>query len=129
MKIYIAAKFERRETLRPIRDKLWEAGHEIIGSWLDEVKRPEGMDTSTFFKKLAIKDLAEIRAADLLILDTTPSDHGVIQGANVEYGFALGQHQSKQVWVIGETTCVFHHIADRHFKSWDECVEVLCARS
>ncbi len=88
------------------------------------MKRPDGMDHETFMTKLAVKDLTEIRAADLLILDTTPADHA-IQGANVEFGFALGQHQSKQVWLVGAPTCVFHYIADRRFETWDQALEAL----
>ena len=70
MRIYLASKFERRAELRPIRDALWKMGHEVVSTWIDEVKRPEGMSSDVFKRKLAVKDIAQIESADLFILDT-----------------------------------------------------------
>lgn len=123
MKIYIAAKFARREDMRPFKDQIWNAGHEIVSSWLDEVKRPEGMDSETFKKKLAIKDLVEVISADLLILDTFfPSETG---GKEVEFGIALGRFQTKMIWVVGPKRNVFHELADKVFDNWADAIGTL----
>lgn len=123
MRVYMAGKFETREALRPIRDRLWNLGHEVVSTWLDEAKRPSGMDEATFNRKLAIKDMTEIKSTDLLILDThVPSERG---GKEVEYGFALGQFQTKQVWIVGPRRNVFHWVADQQFDEWDGVIEAL----
>ncbi|KKL23401.1 hypothetical protein LCGC14_2425710, partial [marine sediment metagenome] len=92
MKVYLACRFENRAKLRPIRDELWKLDYEVVSSWIDEVKRPEGMSQDIFYKKLAMKDIAEIKSADLFVLDTeVPSERG---GKEVEMGLALGAFQS-----------------------------------
>ena len=123
MRIYIAGKFERRPILRPYAAQIWELGHEITSSWLNEVSRMPQMQLGEFMRKLAVKDLTEIRAADLLILDTgVASERG---GKEVEFGFALGQHQGKLLWIVGPPRNVFHWLADRVFESWEHCLTTL----
>lgn len=117
LKIYIAGHFEARETFRPIRDRLWAMGHGVVSTWLDEVKKPEGMLKSEFYRKLAQKDLCEINAADLLVLCTESiSERG---GAATEFGFALGRHQGCLVYIVGPRRSVFHELADRQFDTWE----------
>jgi hypothetical protein len=81
------------------------------------------MSQETFYRKLALKDLAEIKSADLLICDTldvTPRG-----GREVEFGLALGAFQSKLIWVVGPLRNVFHRLADEHFETWDEVLNRL----
>lgn len=122
MKIYISAGFTARERLRPIRDALWQMGHEVVSTWLDETAQPEAMDKHDFFRKLGIKDIAEVQAADLLISDhLEPSTSG---GRDIEFGLALGRHQHIQVWMVGEPPRLspFHLLADRHFVDWVDLI-------
>ena len=95
----------------------------MVSTWLNEVARAEGMTTEEFWKKLAVKDLAEVNAADLLILDTT--DVTPRGGREVELGFALGRFQSKSVYMVGPIRNIFHTLVDRRFASWDGLVESL----
>ncbi len=123
MKVYLAARFERRQEIRPVRDDLWKMGHEVVSTWFDEVARMEDMPIDTFYKKLALKDIAQIESADLFILDTeVPSERG---GKEVEYGYAIGQFQRIMVWIVGPARNVFHQLADRRFDTWHECLVVL----
>ncbi len=123
MKIYVAGCFEERLRLRDVADRLWHQEHEVTGTWLLEVAQPQHMTREEFFKKLAIKDLCEIAAADLLILDTiVMSPRG---GASNEFGFALGGHQKKLWWVVGPKRSVFHELCDRHFEDWESCLMFL----
>lgn len=120
-KIYIGGKFERREELRKPADQLWHLGHEIVSTWLNETAKPEGMSHEDFFKKLAIKDLAEIQSADIVMIDTfMPAGSG---GSQVEYGYALGKHHRNQVFVVGPKRSVFHELADKTFLRWEEAVD------
>lgn len=117
IKVYCASFFDTRERIRKEAEKLWGKGHEVVSSWLNEVSRPEHMSTKEFWKKLAMKDLAEIKQADLLIIDTfdvTPRG-----GREVEYGFALAHFQGKSTWLVGPVRNVFHELADRQYDSWE----------
>lgn len=125
MKIYISAGFTARERLRPIRDALWAMGHEVVSSWLDETAQPASMPRDVFFKKLGIKDVAEVQSADLLISDhLEPSTSG---GRDIEMGVALGRHQHIQVWMVGEPPRLspFHLLADERFEDWEACLDYL----
>lgn len=117
MRIYLAGFFDTRARMRPIRDRIWALGHEVVSTWLDEVKHPETMDTETFYKKLALRDLAEIRSADLIIVDTI--DETPRGGREVELGFALGRFQGIEIWTVGPMRNVFHRLADEIFDDWD----------
>ena len=123
MRVYIAGYFTTRDRLRPIRDQLWKLGHEVVSTWLDEVKHPDSMDEETFFKKLALRDLAEIRSADLIIVDTFDvTERG---GREVEFGFALGRFQGIETWIVGPMRNVFHRLADLVFDDWTQALEFL----
>src|SRR3990167_10567175 len=118
MRVYIAARFEHGESLRPIRDALWKMGHEVVSTWIDETVKPAGMGQDVFWKKLALKDLAEIKSADLLVLDThVGSERG---GKEVEFGFALAQFQAMLLYIVGPLRSVFHELCDRRFDTWEE---------
>ena len=120
MKIYLAGSFASRFDLRPIRDRLWQLGHDIVSTWLDESKPTPGMDQATFEKKLGLKDLVESATADLVIVDLLePSTTG---GRYVEYGLALGRFQRQLVWLVGPRQGVFHYLADACFDTWIECL-------
>lgn len=123
MRVYIAARFERRVAIRPWAARVWELGHEMLSTWLQETSRLSALTTDEFFRKLAIKDLCEVYRADLLILETLEqSERG---GKENEYGFALGGFQNKLLWIVGPYRSVFHHLADRRFDTWEECIEAL----
>ena len=121
MKIYVRGTFERRLELRPVKDAIWHLGHEMTSSWIDEVARPPHMTQEEFRRKLAIKDIAETIAADLLIVDT----ERVSGGKNVELGVALGRHQHMMVWRVGKATNVFHELVDKAFETWTDCLKHL----
>jgi len=102
---------------------MWDLGHQVVSSWVNEVKKPAHMGHDEFMRKLAMKDLAEIKSADVLIQDTFKmSTRG---GAASEFGFALHGWQDKSVWVVGPRRSVFHFLADKHFHSWQDCLAYL----
>lgn len=121
MKIYVAASFVSRERLRPIRDKLWAMGHEVVSSWLDEVAKPSPMTQDEFYKKLAMKDIAELMSADMVICDL--GDKSTSGGRDTELGLALGSFAKKQVYLVGTPTSVFHRLVDRVYYTWDALLE------
>jgi hypothetical protein len=123
MRIYLAAPFRKRLEIREIADKLWSAGFDIVSTWIHEATRPEGMTHQDFFFKLGLKDLNEISAADMLILDAR--EQSETGGKEVEFGFALGSYHRKLIVIVGEPRNPFHELADYFFKDWPECLEWL----
>lgn len=121
MRIYIASFFETKDRLQEPKKALWKLNHEVVSSWLDEAPRGEFMPTTEiFWKKLAMKDLAELERADAIILDTL--DVNPRGGREVEFGFALAGWQNKLVCIVGPYRNVFHTLADKQFNTWDECL-------
>ncbi len=121
MKIYISASFKSQKAMRPWRDKLWELGHQVVGTWLDEIAKPDSMSLDVWFKKLAIKDITEVKEADCLILDL--SETSTTCGRAVELGYALATH--KLVYLVGKPNGVFHSLADGVFNTWPELLAAL----
>lgn len=124
MKIYTAATFTEQKRIRENKEKLFQLGHSVIATWLDEQVKPEGMSDEQFRRKMAAKDLQEVAAADCFILDLEKPS--VTMGKMVETGFALAKH--KLIYVVApEGTLTGGHIflllADKVFKSWGELLE------
>lgn len=99
-----------------MRDRLFHEGHQVVGTWLDEVTKPDVLSTEQFDKRLALKDLQEIREADCFILDT--QEESTTGGRMVELGFALAH--MKLLYVVGRPLCIFTHLADKKFDSWGD---------
>lgn len=121
MKIYTAATFTEQKRIRENKEKLFQLGHSVIATWLDEQVKPEGMTDEQFRRKMAAKDLQEVAASDCFILDLEKPS--VTMGKMVETGFALAKH--KLIYVVApEGTLTPGHIflllADKVFGSWDE---------
>jgi nucleoside 2-deoxyribosyltransferase len=128
--IYIAGKFDAKDRLRIERDRIHalKVG-DVISLWLDEeTMAPDETLTNGIGipaevgLEYAERDLWEIDAADLLILDTF--DDNLRGSREVEFGYALAQ--GTEVWVVGPKRNVFHEMAT-HFKSWADVLEELVA--
>lgn len=123
--VYIAGYFNTRQRLRPIRDKIREMGYEVLSSWLSERPQPDAEGSTLAaherYRQFAQRDLLEIEACDLIIVDTI--DVTKRGGREVEYGYAgaLG----KKRWIVGPTRNVFHFLCNRHFDTWPEALQAL----
>ncbi len=121
MKIYTAATFTEQKRIRGRKEELFQLGHSVLSTWLEEQVKPEGMTKAEFGRKMAAKDLQEIATADCLILDLeNPSK---TMGKMVEFGFALAKHKLVYVVAPGETLTeghIFCLLADGIFKSWED---------
>lgn len=116
MKFYIAARFEQRIQLKPVRDTLVNMGIQVTSSWLDEpvTENFESL-TAELSRKLAIRDLAEIKEADVFIIDI--NEEAPRGGREVELGWALAH--LKEVWLVGEKPRnIFQCLGDRHYENW-----------
>lgn len=124
LKIYTAATFTEQKRIRGNKEALFNLGHSVVATWLEEQVKPQGMSDEQFRRKMAAKDLQEITSADCFILDLEKPS--VTMGKMVETGFALAKHKLFYV-VAPEGTLTGGHIflllADKIFKSWEELFE------
>jgi hypothetical protein len=121
MKIYVAGSFVDQKRLRAEASKLWDLGHEITGTWLNEIPRNQHISEQEHRKKVALKDLVELAKADMVILDNRISSGG----KNTEWGAALFEFHNKLLWLVGEESTVFHALADRRFDTWEQAIIAL----
>lgn len=115
VKIYLAARFGRREECKSIRTQLQSMGYEVTSSWLDldysarDSKEPTSAPPE-LRQQFAKQDIADILAADWFIMlseepDSTAGKRG---GRHCEMGVALAT--GKRVVVIGPRENIFHFL-------------------
>ncbi len=123
MKVYISGSYACQARLREQAAKLFHMGHQVTGTWLNEVTKPEHLTEDEWHRGLAIKDLAEVAAADCIILDL--DGESTSGGRAVEWGFALGRFNMLKL-VVGESTWgVFFQLADAKFDNWDDVINYI----
>jgi hypothetical protein len=66
VKIYIAAKYQRRFELRTLRDALQSMGHPVTSQWLDNAEESKGQAAA------AEMDVADVLAADAIVFIGEP---------------------------------------------------------
>lgn len=121
MKIYVSGTFTARNRLRPMADALRELGHEITGDWLYEPARPAQLNEAEWNHTLAEKDIAQVYAADCIILDL--DGESTTGGRYVEWGIACYPSSMRRRYIVGgvgKTHGVFDHMAHRRFDTWDD---------
>lgn len=123
--VYIAGLFESRARLRGCKDALESMGYKVLSSWLDET-RPRSLVTELEIIDLVSRDLKEIVAADVFILDTIDEDR--FGGREVEFGVAGGMVKHGELYRVGPQRNIFHNIVDKAFDSWDWCLAYLDER-
>lgn len=123
MKIYLAARYSRREELKGYRELLQSRGHVVTSSWIDTDLEGRAADEER--EKVAIVDLNDLRSSEACISFTEPPDAKAGRGGrHVEFGlaYALGL----VCVVVGHRENVFHHLPDVHFVAiWSESVLAL----
>lgn len=100
MKIYLAARFSRREELIDYADSLKEDGHEITSSWV------YGGEDGLSREDIAKLDVCDVLRADMVVLFTEPYGTAVAGGGrHTEFGIGLGT--GKKLAIVGEREQIF----------------------
>jgi nucleoside 2-deoxyribosyltransferase len=113
MKLYIAARYPRKEEMRKAAAKLTIAGHKITASWLDEAHALDvQLDeiSPKDLQRMAETDIRDILRADALVFFAeAPTATYPRGGRHVEFGVALAL--DKPIYVIGEVEeNIFHYL-------------------
>jgi hypothetical protein len=122
VKIYISGTFTAQARLRPIADKLRKMGHEITGTWLYETAKPATLNEHEWNIALADKDIAEVFAADCIIMDL--EGDSTTGGRYSEWGLTLYPGSLRRRYIVGgaHKAGVFLSKAHRRFDSWDDLI-------
>ena len=150
MRIYLAARYSRRDELCGYRKELIALGHEVRARWLNGKHQindkgiPVGDDGEELVESgdpkldkkaaalranFALDDWEDVGAADLLVNFTeAPRSTASRGGRHVEFGIALAL--SKPVIAVGYRENIFHWLPRVRFcETWDEAKRVIQAVS
>lgn len=106
MRIYIAARYDRRAEMAAVARELRREGHFVTSTWVRPRQKPlPGV-------VCAINDIDDLEAADCLVSFTEAPTEGVSWaargGRHVEFGWALAA--GKRLCVVGPRENIFHHL-------------------
>lgn len=121
-RIYLAARYGRREELCGYRETLRELGHEVTSRWLDTDDRNGEPESTAEHAKV---DLQDINRSNILISFTEWPDcqEGpyIRGGRHVELGYAIGLKAACElligpddIHIIGPRENVFHLLPEIH---------------
>ena len=134
MKVYIAAPYSLKDTIRAEADELVALGIGVTCSWVHEPHNPSTQMadlTHEQHQQYALQDVDDVCAADVLVFHTDPTKTIVRGGRHVEFGMAviLGRIRSTPIVVVGEEReNIFHHLPQVvHVETWKEAKKRLLA--
>ena len=104
MRIYVAARWGRREEAARLAEILTDEGHTVTSSW-----HVVGHSDSWPKRDKALMDVSELDAAEGLVLLAEPEGASNVGGNRYfECGYACARHL--YVCVVGERELVFFHL-------------------
>jgi hypothetical protein len=118
MKLYLAARYDRRDELNRIARSIVELGHSVTSRWLSGHGQ-EDADS-------ALYDLTDVVVADALVLFTEKPARTRLQsgGRHVEFGYAL--RANKTLIIVGPSENIFHGLPQvRRFSDTEEFLKHL----
>lgn len=130
-KVYLAARYSRREELCGYRDKLSAAGYEVTSRWLngDHQVDDKGLSAEadpTDRERFAREDYEDVVAADTLIAFTEAQRSSNSRGGrHVELGIALGR--GMRVYIVGPRENVFCCLSQVDVGSFEEVFDDMVA--
>lgn len=129
--VYLAARYSRREEMLGYAGQLEAFGYTVTARWITGIHEKPGAPndgpsyTDAERAHFASEDLADLRAADILIAFTEPAHAGPARGGrHVELGYALAS--GHRVIVVGHRENVFCCLPEVEFHgSWESCCAML----
>lgn len=135
MKIYLAARYSRREELCGYKADLEALGHTVTSRWLLGNHQISDLEMETLEDEMiaekrrvfAEQDYGDLtRSAITISFTEVPRSSTSRGGRHVEFGLALAIGQ--ECWIVGPRENVFHCLNDvRVFPDWQSALEALIA--
>jgi len=105
LKIYLAARYSRRDELRKIRDELQSLGNTVTSRWLDGDRTTEDDDK----RQVSFDMMKDIDKADcIIVFGDSPELTGRNGAKHVEFGMAIAW--GKRQIVVGHRDNLFYHL-------------------
>lgn len=116
MKVYLTARFARRDEMSTYVEDLKRLGHQVTSRWLGVEFDPLTPLSNPRWSELVQQDVDDIRKADALICFTETSGGGAAR--HVEFGIGLGL--GKRVYIVGKAEHLFHTLTQLDvYPDWD----------
>ena len=123
MRVYLAARYRRREELRRRAGELAALGHEITSRWIRGGHSASGDLDDPLWAEYARDDFEDVAAADAVVCFLEPNGGGS-GGRHAEFGMALAW--GKRVIVVGEPEHLFHTLPSvEPYPTWSEALDAL----
>lgn len=105
LKVYLAARYSRKEEMSERAKELENLGISVTSRWLHEPASANGLGS----EEAAQQDIEDIDTSDLVVLFTeSPEEAYVRGGRHFESGYAFGK--GKPLITCGPIENTFHHI-------------------
>jgi hypothetical protein len=105
MRVYLAARYSRKDEMEGYKDVLQREGIEVVSRWHDQSHVLDPV-------KAADIDLVDLSTSDVLVAFAEEARGGSRGGRHVEFGFALASGMG--IILVGEPEHVFHHLEEVH---------------
>jgi nucleoside 2-deoxyribosyltransferase len=131
MRVYIAAPYSMKDTIKQDADDLLKYNITCTSSWVLEPHKPttQMQDlTHETHQKYALQDVEDVLQADVLVFHTDPTKTIVRGGRHVEFGMAVMMNRlgsSTPIYCVGmEEENIFHHLPQvKHFATWADVLQ------
>lgn len=116
MKVYLTARFARRDEMSTYVEDLKRLGHQVTSRWLGVEFDPLTPLSNPRWSELAQQDVDDIRKADALICFTETSGGGAARHVELGIGLGLG----KRVYIVGGVEHLFHTLTQLEvYPEWE----------
>ncbi|MCH8184664.1 MAG: hypothetical protein IH862_01015 [Chloroflexi bacterium] len=124
MKVYLTARFARKDEMSSYAEDLKRLGHAVTSRWLEVEFDPGTPLSHPNWSQLAQQDLDDIRRADALVCFTETSGGG--SARHVEFGIGLGL--GKRVYIVGSAEHLFHTLPQLEvYPDWNALMRAMNA--
>ncbi len=101
MKFYIASKFEQKNQVKELFQKIIEAGHSVIYDWTDHIQKKPYSQNQDIVRTYSTEEVQAVLECDVFVLLSAPEKGA---GYSTELGVALGSNQLKNtpaIFILG----------------------------
>jgi nucleoside 2-deoxyribosyltransferase len=123
LRVYLAAPYVAKKQIEAEAAELRALGIEVTSSWLEETHSPTTQLhelTHEEHQGFAVRDVQDVRAADVFVFHTDPTKAIIRGGRHVEFGIAVALH--KPILIVGEEQeNIFHHLPNlNRVATWEQ---------
>ena len=121
MKVYLAARYSRREEMLGYAGELERLGHTVTARWVfgqAGAAHPDRISAHAYERAVSVEDVKDVEEADCTIcFSEQPRSTNTRGGRHVEFGMAVAW--GRRVILVGPRENVFHWLPEvEHYDDW-----------